>query len=255
MSDKSKKSGFMERMKNTKANRASIITGVVLVAAIAVVISVTVASNRKKDKTPPPDVSDIPNVSDTDTPSVLPPNDTDAPETDAPTPNKPNNNGGSSQVEDKLPSFILPVSGVLSRKHDPELQVYSPTLNDYRVHLGIDIVTDEDAPVYAAADGTVSKIWKDDMMGYCVAIKHSGDCYTIYQNLSDTLPDGIKEGVAVRSGQLIASVGDSAMIEVADEPHLHFEMTVADLSVDPLEYFNEKALESLTIDASFEGKE
>lgn len=254
MSDKSKKSGFMEKMKNTKVNRASIITAVVLVAAVAVIVSVTVASNRTKDKTDTPDVTDRPSVSDTDAPVVEPPEDTDAPETDAPSQNKPSNNG-SSQVEDKLPSFILPVSGVLSRKHDPELQVYSPTLNDYRVHIGIDIVTDENAPVYAAADGTVSKIWKDEMMGYCVAIEHSGDCYTIYQNLSDTLPDGIKEGVAVRSGQLIASVGDSAMIEVADEPHLHFEMTVADLSVDPLEYFNEKALESLSIDASFEGNE
>ena len=55
----------------------------------------------------------------------------------------------------------------------------------------------------------------------------------------------------MRAGQLIASVGDSAMIEVADEPHLHFEMTVSDLAVDPLKYFDQKALESLGIDASF----
>ena len=70
------------------------------------------------------------------------------------------------------------------------------------------------------------------------------------KNLAKELPDGIAEGVTVRAGQLIASVGESAMIEVADEPHLHFEMTVADLSVDPLEYFDDKALESLKIDAS-----
>ena len=72
-----------------------------------------------------------------------------------------------------------------------------------------------------------------------------------YKNLSEELPDGIKEGSAVRSGQLIATVGDSAMLELAEEPHLHFEMTVADLSVNPLEYFSEKALESLSIDASY----
>ena len=87
-------------------------------------------------------------------------------------------------------------------------------------------------------------------MGYCVAIKHSGDCYTIYKNLSEIIPEGISEGASVRAGQLIGSVGESAMIEVAEEPHLHFEMTVADLSVDPLEYFDEKSLESLQIDAS-----
>ena len=87
-------------------------------------------------------------------------------------------------------------------------------------------------------------------MGYCIAIKHSGDCYTIYKNLSETLPEGIGEGVSVRSGQLIGTVGESAMVEVAEEPHLHLEMTVADLSVDPLEYFDENALKALNIDAS-----
>ena len=82
-------------------------------------------------------------------------------------------------------------------------------------------------------------------------IKHGGASYTIYKNLAKELPDGIAEGVSVRAGQLIASVGESAMIEVADEPHLHFEMTVSDLSVDPLKYFDEQALSSLGIDASY----
>ena len=89
-------------------------------------------------------------------------------------------------------------------------------------------------------------------MGYCIAIEHSGDCYTIYKNLSKEIPEGISEGAKVRSGQLIASVGDSAMVEIADEPHLHFEMTVGDLSVDPLKYFDEKSLETLGTDVSYE---
>ena len=66
------------------------------------------------------------------------------------------------------------------------------------------------------------------------------------------IPESITVGATVRTGQLIGTIGDSAMAEVAEEPHLHFEMTVADLSVDPLEYFSEDALKSLTIDASYE---
>ena len=116
--------------------------------------------------------------------------------------------------------------------------------------MGIDIATEEAAPVYAAADGTVSKIWKDELMGYCIALKHSGNSYTFYKNLSEDIPTGIKEGASVRSGQVIANVGDSALIEVAEEPHLHFEMTVADLAVDPLAYLNETALKSLDLNAS-----
>ena len=241
MSEKSQKPTFFEKLKNQKANRAAIITSVILIAALAVIISVTVANNRSaKDDEPliKPTTTQQSEVT-TKAPATT---TTPEPQTPAVTTPRP--------VEDKLTSFSLPVNGALSKKHDPTLQVYSSTMKDYRVHLGVDIVTEESAPVYAAADGKISKIWEDTLMGYCIAVKHGGDCYTIYKNLAETLPEGISEGASVRSGQLIGSVGESAMIEVAEEPHLHFEMTVADLAVDPLEYFDDKALESLSIDAS-----
>ena len=248
MSEKENNTNLRDKLKNLKANRAAVLTAVVLIAALAVIISVTVATNRSKKNDSDLPKNDPPK-STTQTPQVTnPPEDTQTPEDTKP--QKPADTTGSAQVEDKLPSFILPVNGVLSKKHDATLQVYSNTMKDYRVHLGVDIVTEADAPVYAAADGKVAKIWEDTLMGYCVAIKHSGDCYTIYKNLSEIIPEGISEGASVRAGQLIGSVGESAMIEVAEEPHLHFEMTVADLSVDPLEYFDEKSLESLKIDAS-----
>ncbi len=248
MSEKPQNKSLRDKLKNTKVNRAAVLTAVVLIAALAVIISVTVATNRaKKNELDEP--ADNPPKTTTQTPQATqPPVSEPTPEDTKP--NKPSDNTGSAQVEDKLPSFILPANGVLSKKHDATLQVYSNTMKDYRVHLGVDIVTEADAPVYAAADGTVSKIWEDTLMGYCVAIKHSGDCYTIYKNLSETIPEGIAEGTSVRAGQLIGAVGESAMVEVAEEPHLHFEMTVADLSVDPLEYFDDKTLESLKIDAS-----
>lgn len=244
-----------KKPKNTKVNKATVLTFVGLVLAVGIIVVSGIVANRSRknenppeDKTPNTQVPEDTEPSDSDTT----PEDTDTPDepTTPDTPTTPDNK--DEQVENKLPSFILPVSGALNSKHDPTLQVFSPTMNDYRVHLGIDITTEEAAPVYAAADGTVSNIWKDTLMGYCMAIQHSGDCYTIYKNLAETLPEGIAEGSKVRSGQLIAAVGDSAMVEIADEPHLHFEMTVSDLAVDPLEYFDEKALESLSIDASYE---
>jgi hypothetical protein len=119
-------------------------------------------------------------------------------------------------------------------------------------HNGLDMIAPSGEPVYAAADGKIEKIWVDHMMGCCMAISHSGNCITIYKNLSDTLPEGIAQGVSVRAGQLVANVGDSAMVEIASEPHLHFEMTVSDLAVDPLEYFDENSLESIKTDASHE---
>ena len=240
-----KKSSFLEKWKSGKINRAAVVTTIILIIAVGVIVAVTVATNRSKDVDPTPNKT----PTTTTQPEDSTPDTSETPNTEAPETTKPTN--PSTNVEDKLPSFILPVSGALSKKHDPKLQVFSQTMQDYRVHLGVDIVTEANAPVYASADGTVSRIWKDTLMGYCIAVQHSGDCYTIYKNLSETLPDGIKEGTSVRSGQLLATVGDSAMVEIGEEPHLHFEMTVADLMVDPLEYFDDKALESLNIDASF----
>lgn len=243
MSEKQNNTSITKKMKSAKVNRAAVVAAVLLVAALATIIAIAVTMNRSKGNPTPTLPQSTTGASVTTAPSA-----TEAPEPEST--KKPASTTGSSPVEDKLPSFMLPVSGVLSKSHDATLQVYSNTMKDYRVHLGVDIVTEENAPVYAAADGTVSKIWKDTLMGYSIAVKHSGDCYTIYKNLSEILPDGIAEGASVRSGQLIGSVGESAMVEIAEEPHLHFEMTVADLMVDPLEYFDEQALETLKLDAS-----
>ncbi|MBE6536245.1 MAG: M23 family metallopeptidase [Ruminococcaceae bacterium] len=239
---------LLERLKNLKINRTAVVSACVLVAAVVIVCAVAIANNRTKDKTQPDDTR--PPVTTEDTKKPQGGENTDkAPETEKPTVD--NTPTPSTPVDDSLPSFVLPVSGSLMKKHDAANQVYSNTMNDYRVHLGVDILTDESASVYAAADGKIERIWEDVQMGHCIAIKHGGDCYTIYKNLSETLPEGIAEGVSVRSGQLIASVGESAMIEIAEEPHLHFEMTVNDLAVDPLEYFDEDSIKTLGIDASY----
>ena len=238
---------FKEKCKAFTRNRAAVVTVIVMILALTVVLSVSIATNRAKKS--PVALPETPDTSKNKVETTSP--DTTEIETEPAETKKPASTN-ASQVENKLPSFVLPVSGAVSKKHDPTLQVFSNTMKDYRVHLGIDIVTDASAPVYAAADGTVDKIWEDPLMGHCIAVKHSGDCYTIYKNLAAELPDGIAEGTSVRAGQMIATVGESAMVEVAEEPHLHFEMTVADLSVNPLEYFDESALETLKIDASYE---
>ena len=241
------KPSLLERLKNSKVDRSVIISSALLLVAVITITTVAIIGNRAKqdDTTPLPDTGKKPITDVVPEDNTKPSDETPKEETPTAKPDE------SKPVEDKLPTFSLPVSGVVLKKHDPTLQVFSNTMNDYRVHLGVDIVTEAAAPVYAAADGKVEKIWEDTMMGYCIAIKHGGASYTIYKNLAKELPDGIAEGVTVRAGQLIASVGESAMIEVADEPHLHFEMTVSDLSVDPLKYFDEQALSSLGIDASY----
>ncbi len=154
----------------------------------------------------------------------------DEPETAEPTPENP-------EISfDKQPLSSLVTNGSIFKRHDPHNQVFSNTMNDYRIHLGIDVTTDMNAEVYALYDGTVEKLWNDPMMGHCLAINHGNELLSIYKNLSGSYPAGVEAGAKIQAGQAVGYVGDSAMIEIADEPHLHFEMTLNGLSVNPADY-------------------
>ena len=230
--------------RRAKINRAIYVTAIILLISVALIAGVVSAANRaKKDPVETPEDSKLETPKET---LPTPPPETSAPESEN---KEPDNTGVSAE----LPEFKLPVSGNLSTGHDPDVQVFSQTMNDYRVHLGVDINTAEGASVLAAADGVVKKVWEDQLMGWCVAVAHDGEAITYYKNLSETLAQGIKEGASVRSGQLIGAVGDSAMVEIAEEPHLHFEMTVKGLQVDPSEYFSKDVWAELESDNAYEG--
>ena len=117
-------------------------------------------------------------------------------------------------------------------------------MNDFRVHQGIDIMTAAGADVLASASGTVSLIWSDPLMGECLSIDHGNGVVSIYKNLAPSTADGIATGAKVTKGQKLGKVGESALIESAEEPHLHFEMTYLEEYVDPLTYINEESRES-----------
>lgn len=259
MWEKFKKSKFATKMREAKSSRVVYVTTVTLLLAVAVLITATAIANRVKKQN---GQSDLPPAGEQggttpedesgtgDQSGTTPPADEGNTST-SPEDSNGSGNGNSTQTA-AVPELSLPVSGTIYKGHDTSVQVFSPTTGDYRIHLGVDMVTSEDAPVLAAADGVVARIWDDALMGKCLAISHSGDCYTIYKNLDSTLPDGIAEGASVTAGQQIGTVGDTATLELAEEPHLHMEMTVKGLAVDPREYFSQQALAALGKDESHE---
>ena len=239
MWNKWKQSRLYQKITELRFNRAVYLSTIVILITLAVVLAITAVTNRANKRQPAPQ----PESEISESTELLP-----EPTDETPTSNTPQN----SPQPQTPPQLTLPTNGKISKAHDADAQVFSQTLQDYRVHLGIDIVTAEAAEVFAAADGTVKKIWEDPMMGWSIAIEHSGDCVTVYKNLSKDLAGGIDVGNAVRAGQLIGTVGDSALIEIAEEPHLHMEMTVKGLQVDPLEYFSQSVLATLSEDTAFE---
>jgi len=121
---------------------------------------------------------------------------------------------------DTLPTFSLPVSGNISMDFSDSVPVFSQTMNDYRTHLGVDLSANLGDEVLAVADGVVTNVWDDPFMGKCVSIEHSGNAVSIYKNLDPEVNDGIIIGASVKSGDIIGAVGESAMNEIAEEPHL-----------------------------------
>jgi len=132
--------------------------------------------------------------------------------------------------------FIKPVSGYVSRNHNPDTPEYSVAMNDYRTHLGIDIDSEVGVKVKAVSDGVVSKIYDDPLMGKTIIIDHADNIQSIYMNLQESVPKNITVGAKVKAGDVIGGVGESALIELYDVPHLHFEMKKNGNAIDPLEY-------------------
>lgn len=140
-------------------------------------------------------------------------------------------------AEPTLPEFICPADGEITKNHSETVLVFSNTMGDYRTHSGIDILTGDGGVVVAAADGIVAEAWEDPMWGYCISIGHEGDAVSYYKNLSRESINRVKIGEEISAGDVIGNVGDTALYEIADESHLHFELKVGGVSVDPLEYF------------------
>ncbi len=141
-----------------------------------------------------------------------------------------------TDVEPETVTFTLPVDGGLINPHSLKVPVFSATMNDYRTHTGVDLESGIGGEVRAVADGTVEEVWEDPMMGWSLRISHAGGFESVYRNLSPDFPEGIEKGAAVSSGQVVAAVGGTALIECEEEPHLHFELRVAGESVDPSEH-------------------
>ena len=111
---------------------------------------------------------------------------------------------------------------------------YSPTMGDWRTHDGVDIAADPGTQVCAASSGTVLDVRDDEWMGTTVVISHDGGYDTVYANLQST--PTVEVGDYVTAGQVIGSVGKTALGESAEPPHLHFAVTKDGEYVDPSEF-------------------
>ena len=232
-----KQSNEREREERAKANRILylVIALILCLGAAIAGIAASVTSGRRAKP-----------VGGTDTPAVTTGSET-APVTEG-------QKDAAAKPEDAIPTFSAPLTGRIFRAHDLTVPVYSVTLDEYRVHNGVDILSEAGSDVKAMASGIVTEITDHPLLGHSVSVLHAGNLVSVYRNLMPEEIDGLTVGASVNAGQVIGHVGDSALVECCDEPHLHLEMTLSGVSVDPLDYVPEESIAaSLTDDAAFEG--
>jgi murein DD-endopeptidase MepM/ murein hydrolase activator NlpD len=97
-------------------------------------------------------------------------------------------------------------------------------------HTGHDLGADKGTPVYAPAAGTVVKAEQLQIRGRVVILDHGLGVYTGFWHLSEIK---VVEGQLVERGELVGLVGNSGLSSGA---HLHWEMRVAGVPVDPLQW-------------------
>lgn len=127
-----------------------------------------------------------------------------------------------------------PVSGETVVGFSMDCLSYNQTTRDWRVHNGVDIAAEPGTEVLAAADGTVYTTYTDDIMGTTVVIRHADGYTTQYASLSEDLK--VSTGDQVTLGQVIGTVGETAIIETTMGPHVHFTVLLDDKAIDPAEF-------------------
>ena len=183
---------------------------------------------QAQNPTPTPKIIPTPPASMTDGSRVTP---TPSPEP-PPSPTPGGESDTAAPKEDKL--LFAPIEGEVLTAFADNTLLYSKTLKQWTSHKGLDIAAAKGTAVRAVADGVVSTVENDIMMGYTITIRHDGNMQSVYANL-DSLPT-LTAGDSVKAGTEIGAVGTSAIAESADGPHLHFELYIGEKAVDPLPY-------------------
>ena len=128
-------------------------------------------------------------------------------------------------------NFAKPVEGDIVKDFAIESLIYSETLKEWTTHTGIDIKAEKTTVVKSAEAGTVKTIKNDPRYGLTIIVEHANGFQTVYSNLLTS--EFVVEGENVEKGQSLGTVGNAAAFEIADEPHLHFEILKDSLQVDP----------------------
>ncbi len=109
-----------------------------------------------------------------------------------------------------------------------EIEPWSQSCASHHFHSGIDLAAPLGTPVYAATAGTITVHRERGGYGLYILLTRDSKLSTLYGHLDWPL---VQPGDVVAAGQPIALMGSTGN---STGPHLHFEVRIAGVPVDPL---------------------
>ena len=106
----------------------------------------------------------------------------------------------------------------------------SPYTGIREFHKGLDIANRQGIPIIATADGTVTSVSFNTILGKFMVIDHGHGVVTKYAHIQKTLKE---EGEEVKRGDTIALIGNTGR---SAGPHLHYEVYLNGIPVNPAKY-------------------
>jgi hypothetical protein len=131
--------------------------------------------------------------------------------------------------EDSVTPSIWPVRGAITAGFGQRMDPFSGEGN---FHNGVDIAAPVGTPIRAAADGILFHAGPDAGYGNEALIDHGYGLTTKYGHLRNLM---VVVGQEVTRGQIIGTVG---MTGRTTGPHLHYEVLVGGIPVNPVNYLH-----------------
>ena len=129
------------------------------------------------------------------------------------------------------PSFILPVTGNISKGYSEGALQYSATYGDMRLHTGVDILCDTGSSIKSVGSGTVKSVTEDANYSKVITIEYSDGITVKYCGMGSV---NTNENDKLATGDVIGTSGEIPC-ECADNPHIHIEVYLNGNVVSPLE--------------------
>ncbi len=136
--------------------------------------------------------------------------------------------GTESHNIPSIQPVINPELSLLTTSYGMRIHPFYKTLTS---HQGVDYAIPEGSRVFATADGKVKEVRRSSTHGQTIIIDHGNGYETSYSHLQRI---SVVRNQQVRRGDIIALSGDTGL---SLAPHLHYEVRLNGMRVDPIHYF------------------